>query len=343
MPLIARNGKLLRTATGLASSLDCCCGDPPLPPCACPPVDCIPNGQPSSIKIEVEITDTWEWRSETDLKYCTFNGCNNTFRYGFSHQGISGLSQFNGTYECEYWADKGDGLELADPQRYPCNGWWVFPRLTHAVDVWHYGNTIDGVDGCGGTAGTVVYDTSIEATLYTHNARLEALRPLFGGGVTSAWPSFGLSPGTLFGGINHPFAEITRSIRRYECDTTKSDIITPYTWSVASGACPIHPGNGITSMGIGPNNSGTSVGPPFSTMPDAIPGARKSYSHGTNPICYIGDQVHEIDLPAYESEWINPDTSPCTFDQRNGQFHRHVRGKAYWSAANYKITCVMEP
>lgn len=336
MPLIARNGKLLRTPGGLASSLGCCCGDPPPPSCACPPSDCYPVGkrQFSSIKIEVEIDDTWEMFYERDWISCT--QCRNQSRYWRAHQCITGLSQLNGTYDAIYYHTPlgGGAYEESDnPQDSPC-GIWVFPAIEIEVDAWSK-ITESWSGGCAPDTDTITYDDTYYCRFDTRSGSVE-LSSVPGGPALTLFPAY-TTPQIGGGALSYPSASWQRTVRRFMCsDPDPYETVDDFQWvpNNYSGGTISRPYSSIQPMAIGEPSSGTAT--PNATLPDAPLGVM--VPHRSTDNCDIGVEEYIFKYSAYSHEWFT--SSPkltCGFSD-TGFFEQ--RSKIHWPEQTWRIKAI---
>lgn len=281
MPLIARDGKLLRTETGLASSLDCCCGGTP---CECEfGSECVPDGQTGHRDPVLVISNVPDEviRVSTSLLYpCTSRTCSPTATLTrvTTHK-IKGLSQLNGSYPILYLRyDSVDGWVEAEYGT-GCN-YWAWPEVEFEFE-WETSDVLDHTpftnnsSSCNPTSDSD--GGTFTSTFSTYTATLDSPPAMLN-----------FPPGALAlpGGV--PGVPLSTQIEWFACtdESPRNTGGTRYTNSPFSTGDPFSPatyGSGIANESVSPSGHWGPLG-----RPDPIPAPLPGYHVRHENWCFLG-------------------------------------------------------
>lgn len=283
---------------------NCKCGEPPPPDCACSQVDCYPEGmhQFSSVKIAVEYDDSLEVIRERASTMCDWTPCRGSTIIRKYVQGLSGLSQFNGTYDGKYYVEDEGGWVEGDPAESPCGAWW-FPSVVKPVSYWRKFFEFYE-DDCEDPIETVTNDDENDLIMYVGAGAITI--PDGTPNAAYVWPAIhGASVATT-----EALARVDRSIEYFDCEIPrKTDVSEVFNYSVDPNVdvAPVYYPTPGLSFGLHP--SGTLQFTTPATFPEPIPGTL--HRHRALSSCALSIKKWSSKVYGYDDTRIRTSPPPC--------------------------------
>lgn len=275
---------------------------PPPPPCHCQDLPCYAEGAQgfSSIRVVVDIDDSFVVNSRQIAFRCQFGDCGRRWIVTNTQWGISGLSAFNGTYDIPYMrGTEGSGdWEPTTLEEELC-GSWHFPRLQSNLRLWQI-RTLS-------TLGLYYYDECATSTTFFDELVPHEFNVKSGKIFPVATPG-NIHPGTpspTFSGFigGFPSGSSTLTTSYFDCDVPSIETeVNNYTWDVnVTSGFPTLFSNPLWNL-FDQNATLGPVGNDIEVDGQKVTSVNHAFSPPSTQSCKMGSRERLIQIHAYDVE-----------------------------------------